>query len=63
MTCGSLSRLSGKGPKVGNVEPDHQFVGERGRILSRIGDEDLELVATAGVGHSPAPDLKVVHRE
>jgi hypothetical protein len=44
--------------KAGKFEPRHQFVGERGRIPPRIGDEDLELLHCAGVGHR-LPETKV----
>src|SRR5262249_50684980 len=32
-------------------QPQDQFVHERGGVLARIGDEDLELLACASVGH------------
>src|SRR5262249_60332519 len=32
-------------------ETSYQFVGKLGRILARIGDEDLELLSCASVGH------------
>src|SRR5262249_49502989 len=32
-------------------ETSYQFVGELGRILARIGDEDLELFARARISH------------
>src|SRR5262245_3907455 len=32
-------------------ETSYQFVGELRRILARIGDEDLELLSCASVGH------------
>src|SRR6516162_8683453 len=37
--------------KAYEFEPGHQFVGERGRILPRIGDEDLEFLSCANVRH------------
>src|SRR5262249_28241430 len=37
--------------RAGHFEPRHQFVGERGRILARKGDEDLEILSCASVGH------------
>jgi hypothetical protein len=38
--------------EASNFEPRHQFVGKRGRIPPRIGDEDLELLACASIGHA-----------
>ena len=38
-----------EGREAGNFEPSHQFVGERGRIPPRIGDEDLELLPCAAI--------------
>src|SRR5262245_19525689 len=35
-------------------QPQDQFVHERGRILARIGDEDLELLCCASIGHTVA---------
>src|SRR5262249_20733197 len=37
--------------KSSYFKPRQQFVSELGRILARIGDEDLELLSCASVGH------------
>src|SRR5262245_13799888 len=58
--------------KTGNFEPRQQFVGEFGRILARIGNEDLELLTSVGhrlpvrpnatIGHTTAaPPSSVMH--
>src|SRR5262249_60787043 len=38
--------------EASKFESRQQFVGERGRIPPRIGDEDLELLACTSVGHT-----------
>src|SRR5262249_59749676 len=40
-----------KGTNATISEPRNQFVGERGRILAKIGDEALELFASARISH------------
>jgi hypothetical protein len=34
--------------KTGNLQPRQQFVSKSGRILARLGDEDLEFFPCAG---------------
>src|SRR6516165_3740941 len=43
-------------------ETCYQFVGERGRILPRIGNEDLELLSCASIGHGYRRDLNQSRR-
>src|SRR5262249_17351106 len=42
--------------EAGNFESGQEFVGERGGILTRIGDEDLELLSCTNVGHTLTPE-------
>src|SRR6516162_9079344 len=43
--------------KTGSLQSRQQFVCESGRILPRIGDEDLEFFPCARFGHELLPDL------